>query len=313
MNDTAPALSTYRPSHKFEAGGVARMLSIVIPAGLGIGALYGVIAWYIPLVYLTCLALAGAAFFIGVVVIKASQDANNRNPPLAFLAGAVAGLAALYAAWVLWIAALSGWQAWFFNPVDLFGIATELLEDGVWSIGSSGQPVTGVFLATVWIIEALTLVAAPAVLAYLSTRNTPYIESIGQWATEKATYLPLAHYDKPARTALASRLAAGEAEALAELRPADDPEAGYSQATFNYSDADDSQQFLTLETVTPPKKKDQRPKTDLICRNLLIDRDGRQAIERVLADHNVDEAPAPDPQAHSATPAAEADPDRPSV
>ena len=279
---TSTQLAAYRPSGKFEVGGVVRALSVAIPVAAVVGGLYGVIVHYVPLIYLNALVLFVAAAVLATTVGGQIRGGNIRNAAVGALIGLVAGAAAVYAAWVIWVAALSGWQAWIFSPVDHYAIAGELLETGLRSIGSSGDPVRGVFLAALWILEALTLIAGGLIGGYMTPRRTPYIETIGQWATESAEFAPLAYFDKDEAKAMAQRLRAGEAEALAELRPSTNPDLGFTQARFAFSEVDDSEQFLTLGTVTPPKKADQKPAINVICRNLLVDRDARQVIEAML-------------------------------
>ena len=164
----------------------------------------------------------------------------------------------------------------------------------MWSV--AGTTPTGWFLALLWLVEAVVLVGGPPLLAHGHVHETPYLEDLGVWASDERTIEPLAYLDAEERAEMKARLLAGEVEALAELRRADAPGAGpgHTAARFRYAEADDRQQFLTLEAFEP-KPGQEAPTKHTVVSNVLIDRDGRAALEEMLlAGPHAAETPAAD-------------------
>jgi len=179
--DEAPVY--YSPSGRFPAWGLGLLGAIALVAGLVVGWLYGLAAWYNPFIYINFVLLIAAVMGLGMAVGIGVDMGHIRNPWVASAAGMLAGAVALYVAWAVYGNALlgSGGEEGMpsaFHPVVLLGIVLTALENGLWSIRTFTP--TGVVLAGIWLVEAAALVLGPAVLVFEAAQQ-PYCEDSGAW------------------------------------------------------------------------------------------------------------------------------------
>ena len=265
----------YKPSGRFSPAAPFLMLAAGIPAGLLLGAIYGVVDFYSPIIYLNVILLGAVGWILGEVVLKIARRAHVRNAWLAGSCGLVAGVSALYAAWVAWIFVLGDRtsDSLFFNPAQLLELANYLAVDGVWSLGSSGGAVNGIFLKAIWCVEALALVGFATVFPALNLARTPYSEATGQWADNATELPPLAAVEAGERKAFRKKLQQGEFETLGQLKPLRGEATSFTVATGRTTSPPGDEVFLTLETVdvVTPKKGDPQIRKTCLARNMIVD------------------------------------------
>jgi len=188
----------YRHSGKFASFAPPAIIVGGLACGLIIGVAYGIAVWYSPLIYINFLGtlfLSGAA---GYAVAWIARRTHNRSTPLTALGGLLAGVAVVYGSWVGWLYPLSGWVGTLFNPLDIWHAAGAIGEEGVWGIGSSGEPVSGMFLYAIWVVEAGILLCAAPITAATVHSGTPYCETSGQWLDKPTPLGPLEPVTDPA-------------------------------------------------------------------------------------------------------------------
>lgn len=265
----------YKPSGRFSPAAPFLMLAAGIPAGLLMGAIYGALDFYSPIIYLNAVALAAIGWVLGVIVLKIARAAHLRNALLAAACGAVAGLAALYAGWVAWIFVLGGRTSdvLLLDPRDLVQAGQQISQVGAWSLGSSGTPVTGVMLKSIWAVEALVLVGFATVWPALQLSRMPYSEKTNQWADQTEELPPLAAIAAADRKAFKASLRGGEFEALGRLKPAQEGGDAFTICTGRMTDPPGDEVFLTLETVdiSVNKKGETQVTKTCLARNMIVD------------------------------------------
>ncbi len=193
----------YKPSGKFSPSSILFFLLITLTAFPLLGLIYAYCIWYIPIIYVNFLLTAAFGFGIGFllrwVVIRKGKV---RNIPLAILFGVLGGVIALYFHWAVWVdLVINAGESYGNNRIGItvsnikilqvFGLAIspgllfELIGEinavGTW--GFRGLPVSGAFLAVIWIIELLIVVGL-SVLFPLGAVKEPFSEKSGTWLEE---------------------------------------------------------------------------------------------------------------------------------
>lgn len=189
-------------------------------AALLIGCLYEVAAWYSPFATLNIALTIIAATLLGLAVAKFAITFIMPSQIAVFLAGTLAGLIALYAAW--------GINAWFrvpgmginaFRPQLLIAYAGELYLHGIIEVAGHNDTlkIQGAGLITLWIAEALALTVGSGIMATKMFRSLapPLCTECRKWQHAKRGLLRLrlpTEFD-----AIANKIAAGEFAILDEL------------------------------------------------------------------------------------------------
>lgn len=290
----------YKHSGKFSPTAPVAMVVAGGVLGLLAGAVYGVIAAYSPIIYLNLVATVGTGFAVGWGVLKMARAQHVRNPALVGACGVLAGLVAWYASWVMWLWAMGSWSMdWLvLRPDYLYYIADELAIDGVWSVGSSGEPVSGLALKGVWIVEALIMLAIGAGYPAREIARTPYSETERAWADYHEVLPPLALIPKADRKAFKIRLKDGDFGCLGELPPAAEGDAAWTtyELISTQPEGGGEAHFLTIHTVenTVDKKNNVTTTTKCVARNVIIDAESRDLIKQIVrADQPHDAAALP--------------------
>lgn len=286
----------YKHSGKFSPTAPVAMIVGGGLVGLVAGAVYGVIDWYSPIIYLNLIATVGLGFLVGWVVLKTARATHVRNPVLVGVCGLVAGAAAWYASWVSWVLAGSGWSGdmLILRPDHLWTLADFLAIDGVWGLGRSGEPVSGLALKGVWVIEALIILGIAVVFPYRKIAQTPYSESERAWADHTEVLPALELIPKDQRKAFRQRLADGDFTGLAELAPVADEAAAWTlyQLISTEPDGGGGEHFLTITTVENAvnKKGEVNTTTTHVARNVVIDAESRALIKEIVGERPGDTA-----------------------
>jgi hypothetical protein len=247
-----------------------------------VGAIYGILVRYSPIIYLNILGTVGAGMLAGYLVKKLGMKLQVRRFAVYPVAALVAGAVALYLSWISWITVLSDWQVVIIDPVSLYSLMLEIGEQGVWSLRHSKTPVNGAPLFIVWALEAGTLLIAPMVVA-MGMRDEAYCETVGRWldqSRELGPFEPIAD-PKAFREELEQDIAR-----VSDLKPlGKQPEHNDKFTTITLRHAGDAQSTHLLE-VTGITMKVEKGKVNLkrseVVRHLLIDRATHDLIAELL-------------------------------
>lgn len=224
---------------------------------------------------------------------------------------------------MVWLWALTGWTAdgFFFRPIHIYRLADWLTINGVWGIGD-GEPVAGVALWAVWIVEALILLGVGAVFPFKKIAQTPYSETDDAWADHAEMLPPLKLIPPDERQDFYARLAAGDVGPLVELAPAEEGAPSWTryQLVSTQPDGGGREHFLSIHTVEEHLKSTDETVVVItpVVRHLVIDPEARRLIAEIVREKEDadggDEAEGPNDPAASDTgsePEASQDPDPP--
>ncbi|MBY0311241.1 MAG: hypothetical protein K2W85_04165 [Phycisphaerales bacterium] len=172
----------YAPSNRVGSNTFLLLIPMLIAAGV-LGAIYGVVMKYIPLIILDILAVMGFAFASGLFASLAVKIGKCRSPVFAIGYGVLAGLIGLvashYAGYLL--------ETRGVLPAPTLWEYVQWRVDNGWKIGrasTSGNrtPINGVFVWIAWGVEAGAIVWVSAKMARAQARE-PFCEPCERWAT----------------------------------------------------------------------------------------------------------------------------------
>ncbi len=214
MSDTA---LYYRHSGRFSPVSLLITAAVGVIGAMVLGFAYGVIVFYMPIVYINALLTVGLGAGLGVLVRTIAMSMSVRNVPVVLLVAIITGLVAEYAAFVGWVAAVAQWNVVIINPGTLMPVLEALAEQGVWSM--KGSTVKGAFLVGIWIIEGLVIIGTTLYFARDVLHRTPYCESCNRWLRDVSLVGPF----KPVAdgASLRTSLEQGDFAALGEVKPLD--------------------------------------------------------------------------------------------
>lgn len=297
----------YRHSGRFSPlAPLVLLVGAALPAAVG-GWLYGLADLWCPIIYLNFLMTLALGFGVGWLTLQLAKAARLRNASLAGLIGLLAGSVGLYAAWCGWLSGMlvrlfdRTWADAVWQPdrvlhgIQLFG------EHGAWSVGSGSDPVSGLPLYGVWVMEAMIVVGAAAVVPYRELGKLAYCEPCGRWLSSRTVVGPFTKVADP--KAIRTRLETGEFAVLGDLRPADDAADEFTQIDLWRCDGCDAMHLMTLRAVQMKPGKDgklQRVDREVV-RHLVIDRESRDLIASLGEAREAGVAPAPTPPPAPAT------------
>lgn len=269
MSDTA---LYYRHSGRFTPAAVIFTLLIGLVVAIVSGALYGVIVYYMPIVYVNVLLTFGVGIGLGMIVGKMAMAQHIRNVPVVLFLALLCGIVAEYAAFVSWVYVVTSQQVLVLNPSELLLILEAIAETGVWSLKNS--TVKGGFLIGIWCIEALVIIGGTVQLAYSGIARTPYCEACARWLKETAIVGPF-HPVKEADQ-LKSSLEQGDFAALGSIAPLgpEDPVNHFAEYELIDCPTCDEMAVVTVRNVTLTADKEgkiTRKDVNIIDR-LLIDK-----------------------------------------
>jgi len=160
---------------------IAGLLAMAGAGAVGavvLGAAYGYGIYWIPFVYLNLLMTAGFGFGVGFSVGLGARAGRVRSP---FIAGGVAllaGIAATYVQWVVWLRAM-GLPVDPQSPEMVLSAASIVNELGAWSLGSFTP--TGAVLWVFWGLEAVITIGLAAFTAHSVLADAPFCEDCSRW------------------------------------------------------------------------------------------------------------------------------------
>lgn len=178
----------YKPSGAAPLGGIFSAVSISGTAALLAGALYGVVDYYNPLIYVNFLGTLFLSVIVGGITFRRLTSGRIRSRVVSTLIGLLVATVMCYGAWVAYIFALSEWDALVVDPLSLFEVIQVVATNGVWSIKKHTP--TGWELYLAWLIEAGVIYAF--VLTSALETQPPYCEECDERTEPEVTKHPLA-------------------------------------------------------------------------------------------------------------------------
>jgi hypothetical protein len=257
---------------------------------------YGYLTNYNPFIYINFIATGGFAFLTGLAIWGGASWGKVRNGTLTFILGLGVGCLALYCGWATWMMALINQSAEepipfeaAFHPVVLWDLILVINKEGAWGIGSSGEPVTGVFLWILWGIEAIAIVGITAIFPTINVTSTPFCEDCDCWTEEreKAAFLEPTEEDM-----LKGALEQGTFEVLTLLPAAPAENRDSLHIDLHTCPSCTSTNYLTVKrvTITQDSKGKDETNTNEFVQNLSIPHDVVEQVGTI-------EAPAPQVEA----------------
>lgn len=186
LNSTLPMINKeryYQPNGDLNITGVITTLGLGVLAAVLLGFVYGIVAFYNPLIYLGFLGAWFSSIGLAWVVNKAAVTSKQHTPMVTIVIGAVVGLVAIYAAWVGWLYAMSEYSALLLNPADIFFFMSLFAEEGIYEI--FGWVPKGAALYGIWGLEALIIVGGTVFQVIGGVDRRPYCDSCDQWTTSE--------------------------------------------------------------------------------------------------------------------------------
>jgi len=183
----------YKPSGAAPLGGIFSAVSISGTAALLAGALYGVVDYYNPLIYVNFLGTLILSVIVGGITFRRLTSGRIRSRIVSMLIGLLVATVMCYGAWVTYIFALTGWDALIVDPLSLLEVIQVVAANGVWSIKKHTP--TGWELFVVWLIEAGVIYAF--VLTSALEIQPPYCEDCDERTEPEVSKHPMAQCAAP--------------------------------------------------------------------------------------------------------------------
>jgi len=193
-------------------GALITLLAGCVTAAI-LGVVYSYAIVYIPFIYVNILVTVGFGLALGFAVGWAGKAGKIRNNVALGCLGLLSGVVGLYVAWASDAKARLDDGVWAFNPSLLQDYIGFFYDQGMWSVFGD-EPVSGVMLAVVWLIEAVIIVGGAGVIAFGMNADTPFCERCDTWADvhEGVSRLAIDGDDSSIQ-----RLTDGELEALGDF------------------------------------------------------------------------------------------------
>lgn len=289
----------------YQHSGKAPLIGWLLAAAAGVpmaivgGVIYAFATVYIPIIYLNFLLTFIFSISIGLAVSWGAKRGHVRSPNIV---GTIAGCAAIigmYAAWGADMLARVGaenvpsvWSC--FEPEELWAYVKAFYEQGQWTIGHSKEPISGIPLAIVWIIEAGGVIGFAMYWARNDLESLAYCERCGCWTRARLARL----LDGTHIHALVRRVRDGDLTALTEIPAA--PRDAKQQLLLETSGCQHcgESNFLTLTNVT--KTVDKKGK-ESINKSVMVDKLvlGASDVALIEAEPPPPAPPPPEPDGPS--------------
>lgn len=259
----------YRHSGKFGVHGPLLAVLGACLLGYPSGIAYAYLIDWIPFVYLNFFITLFYGMAFGLLSALLLRLARVRNIFVATLTGLVAGACASYFSWNGYVHILMTDPPMLADLGGLSRLMTLLYNVGSWGIGSSGKPVTGLFLGLVWVVEAIMIIGACTMLAYGGVALVPYCESCRNWLSEEEKIDTLDHFDSPQHI---EQFKAGSIAPLDQARPRDPSASRFARLTVRHSPQ--CADFCTLSvdnvSVSIDKEGKSQEKSEAVVSNLRV-------------------------------------------
>jgi hypothetical protein len=263
----------YQPSNKMPLAGILALLTGGIIAALLLALVYIYAVWYIPFVYINFFLCLGFGLVLGGVLALLVRAGKLRSPGAVGALAVLVALVAVYLEWGVYLTllfnsestgagaaadtstsfSLSLFADIIAHPGAMWLAMQKINETGTWSL--KGSTPSGVFLAVIWVIEAVIILGGTYLMARAQATE-PFSETSNEWADEETLPHPLTFAQDVASTRTA--LENGQ---LHHLTPhtAAEVEAPFARLKLHSAPNDPNCRYLTLENVTTTLDKKGKP------------------------------------------------------
>ena len=177
----------YTPPRTVSLRGALFALLAIAATALLAAPIYAWATAYIPFVYVNFFLTLGFGGLTGFAIIHALRLGRFHNGALSVVTTVLGAFVVYWAHWAFWMGALSfrgdGDLGFFgvFAPGELLSTMGGVLEHGTWSVRSS-DPVSGIPLLAVWVIEAVLFFGAAGLAALAFVGSGTYCARCDTWA-----------------------------------------------------------------------------------------------------------------------------------
>ena len=185
MSETAHRY--YRPSSGAPLSGIMTMLTVGTLAAAVLGAVYGAVSYYNPLIYFTFIAAAIFGAGVGMAIRYGARIGRVRNRNVVWGVSFVIAALAVYLCWVAYVSIFVQHHAnaevkaaigpVVMDPLVVGSLIQAFAKQGLWEI-KGGRP-TGWALYSIWTIEAL-IIGGVALLTAVG-ECIPFCEACHRW------------------------------------------------------------------------------------------------------------------------------------
>ena len=281
-------MQLYEHSGAVTISGLILASLVGVVTGCVLGGVYTFTLILIPFIYINFLLTAGFGAVIGVVVGWAAKVGKIRNNLVVGFLGFVFGLVGLYFAWAVapLVRLEGGFVAW--NPEIILKYLELLYENGSWTLFGD-NPVKGIFLLLVWILEGGIILTLAVSLALSPVMTRPFCERCHEWTTIEEDVQRLSLED--AQETLLQRILEGEIDALGEFFRAEEDEAVYLRLDLAHCLICLDSNFLTIQTITQTTDKngDLSTEEESLVGNLVIGEVDMESVRNAGRDRPPDE------------------------
>ncbi len=263
----------YRHSGKFGVQGPVLALVAGAIAAVPLGLVYSYLIKWIPFIYLNFLATVGYGAAFGFMTMAILKFGKVRNNTIALLTAAAVGCLAWYGSWCGCARALIGSDApLILTPMQMSRFIDILVKNGSWSFGhGSPDPVTGIPLVIVWLVEGGAIVGMTVMLGYAPLSHLPFCETHDCWLSQEKKIDKL---DAFVRREHLEAFKAGDISPLDQAVPRVPAAGRFARLTLKYSDQCHDFCALSIEnvTITLDKKGNPKESKESLMRNLQVPR-----------------------------------------
>jgi len=197
----------YQHSGKYSISGALYALVVGSVIACSLAFVYAYIIVYSPLVYINLLVTLGFGALLGYACAKLLKQKKVRSDRVAVGIAFLVTTVAYYYSWVVWMWALfrradgeipgfPEFVGMLLQPWVVWDLMTRINAEGVWTIGrGSKDPVSGIALTIVWVIEAAIIYGLALFAAYGAMDEEPFCETCEEWAAKKERVVEAAAAD----------------------------------------------------------------------------------------------------------------------
>lgn len=244
-------------SQRYQLSGSAPIFGVslmflfgLITAAIG-AVIYSYAMHWIPIVQLNFVLTALFGMAIGGVVAWRATAGHVRSRLVPAITGLLCGIAGVYLAWGTCLLARAGVEdvrdiQLAFSPDVLLGYIGHVYEHGAWRLKNHADPVTGVPLAILWVIEFITVLAGSTLIPWHAVADKTYCEDCRQWCETESD---LARLPVENQESIAEDVNAGDLRALYELPRLPEAASEFLRVNIIHCPACSETNYLTLNRV----------------------------------------------------------------
>ncbi len=254
----------YRHSGKFRVGDAAFLLGLGAIYSLFVGALYGLLVYYMPFIKLTFVITGAAGFVLAMGFGILGHVLKIRNIPLLGALAIACWFFAWYASWVTWSMAATAYAEWMVTPAAIMAYGAQLVEEGAWSLWRDDFPVRGYLLLGFWGAEGALLLVIMLYLGVANFSEFIFCERCNTWLEKDLTFAPREAVTDTA--ALIRGLEVGDYDRLLALAPRPGRARDFTQVVLRYCTGCDQSCYLSIKDVTekPGKREVERKERSVV-------------------------------------------------